>query len=89
MEERELALEFPLAGMNVHRPFEDNTPVKLPWGDFGWHTIDGENVQNFETESGRGRGGSRPGLIKYITPAAGNGTFFQDLNVVADPQPDE
>jgi len=80
--------EFPIAGVHVHKPFEDNAPVKLPWGDFGWTCLSADNVQAFETETGRARGGLRPCLIKYVTPAAGDGTYFQDLNIVVDRDPD-
>lgn len=77
-------LKFPRKGINETRGFG----VLLPPDDPSV-TVEGTNVQLYETETGRARGGSRPGLVKYITPAAGDGTFFQDLNVVYDGTPAE
>lgn len=70
-------LAFPLQGIDVSTEFElqpaQTTPVGL-------------NVRGYEPGTMRARGGSRPGLSKYV-PATVNGAhLIQHLNYIVDPQ---
>lgn len=50
-------LPFPLAGLDSSDPHDKQRPLT---------TRDGENVQSFDMLQNRARGGSRPGLTKYV-----------------------
>ena len=50
-------LAFPAKGINSSDAFADQAPGT---------TIEGINVRAFETLAERGRGGSRPGLMKFV-----------------------
>lgn len=53
-------------------------------------TFDAENTRTFESLTQRGRGGSRPGLAKYVTDQLiGTGNLLiQHLNYIVDPAAD-
>lgn len=71
-------LIFPLHGISLLQGFGMQTPGTTPVG---------LNVRTFEVLTQRGRGGSRPGLAKYIPAQLPNGPHkIQMLNVVVDPQ---
>lgn len=71
-------LIFPLHGISLLQGFGMQTPGTTPLG---------LNVRTFEVLTQRGRGGSRPGLAKYIPAQLPNGPHkVQMLNVVVDPQ---
>lgn len=75
-------LSFPLAGINNMGAFSDAKPQQMPNGEFGRTAQDALNVRSFETQTQRGRGGSRPGLTKYIATPLVAGWIVQDLNSV-------
>lgn len=69
---------FPLHGLNLLQGFGSQPPGTTPVG---------LNVRTFEVLTQRGRGGSRPGLAKYIPgQIPGGPSKVQHLNVVVDPQ---
>lgn len=70
-------LGFPTKGIDLSTAFGlqrvGTTPV-------------GKNVRTFEPTTDRSRGGSRPGLVKYIAAQLPNGAhLIQHLNLVVDP----
>lgn len=72
-------LRFPLNGIDLYMAYSmqrvGTTPV-------------GKNVRAFEPSTERARGGSRPGLSKWIPPQLPSGTHLvQHLNVIVDPTP--
>ena len=70
-------LIFPLHGISLLQGFGMQTPGTTPIG---------LNVRTFEVLTQRGRGGSRPGLARYIPAQLPNGPHkIQMLNVVVDP----
>lgn len=71
-------LPFPLRGIDVSVPLGLQPKLTTPIG---------ENVRGFEPITGRGRGGSRPGLSRYIFFEALPGEI-QHLNFVVDPTTD-
>lgn len=78
MEETEVGASFPVKGIDVTCEFmrqpEDTTP-------------DAENVRTHDTLAERARGGSRPGLSKYIPEQVHLEHYqVQHLNVLVDPQ---
>lgn len=69
--EVQVDLKFPPYGIDETRGYARQRPGT---------TVDCQNVRGFEPVTGRERGGSRPGLIKYM-PSLVNGTNpIQDLN---------
>lgn len=66
-------MPFPVRGVDQSNAFGDQTPGT---------TIEGTNVRVFEPMTGRGRGGSRPGLAKLISTALPG--EIQCLNTVVD-----
>lgn len=74
-------LEFPLAGIDTSDEFARQTPGT---------TVAAVNVRAFEPLTGRGRGGARPGLTKYMPdPVDGVvGHEVQNLSVIVDPTVD-
>lgn len=76
--DREIEVLFPLAGINVATEFGRQPKATTPVG---------ENVRAFDVLAKRGRGGSRPGLTKYLPPQLPSGHHVvQHLTVVVDPQ---
>ncbi len=76
MEVREVItdLTFPPGGTELSGAFSGQRPGTTP---------DSRNVRLFEPSTGRARGGSRPGLSKFIDDQLPSGaTKVQDLNVV-------
>ena len=76
--EIEIPLSFPRAGIDRFRSFMNQQPRKMPSEEYGATTPEGVNVRGFESSS-RGRGGSRPGLAKYVPAALDAGWLVQDL----------
>ena len=60
--------QFPLAGIDRSAAF-DQQPKRAAL--VSRTTVLGVNVRSFECITGRGRGGSRPGLAKYIAGRVG------------------
>jgi hypothetical protein len=70
-------LFFPINGVDVSSSLELQTPDTTPLGT---------NVRAFEPTTNRARGGSRPGLSKFIPAVPSNSSVIQHLNVIVDPQ---
>lgn len=66
-------LSFPLKGLNISTEFELQPPGTTP---------EGVNVRAYEPAELRGRGGSRPGLIRYIPEQLATGLEIQHLAVI-------
>src|SRR3954463_844347 len=54
----------------------------------GGTTAAGVNVRAFEAQTQRVRGGSRPGLSRYIDATVAGTHLIQHLNVIVDPTTD-
>lgn len=75
--EKYLAMDFPLKGLDLNDEFEEQPPGT---------TAVGNNVRAREILQQRVRGGSRPGLVKYIPQQIPEGTtLIQHLDVIVDP----
>lgn len=72
---------FPLGGVDISRAFCDQRRLPMRSGEYGRTCRDALNVRAFDT-SGRARGGTRPGLVKYVSEAAVAGWIIQDMAVV-------
>ncbi len=69
---------FPVSGIDVSVALEQQRPQTTPLG---------VNVRAFEPETLRARGGSRPGLVKFIpVQVDGFSHVIQHLAIVVDPQ---
>jgi hypothetical protein len=68
---------FPLNGTDVAHPF-DGQPAGT--------TAAGLNVRAFEMLTQRARGGSRPGLVRYINSTVSGFNKIQHLTYIVDPQ---
>lgn len=69
-------VKFPAAGIDTSLEFDmqrDKT------------TREGENVRLFEPGTGRARGGSRPGHVRYIAGQVSGQNLIQHLAVIVDP----
>jgi hypothetical protein len=75
-------LTAPLAGIDLSQGFQNQMPAQMPTGDYSGTTPVGINVRSFEPGTSRMRGGSRPGLAKYIPRAIVEGWIVQELNTV-------
>lgn len=76
--DEELPLEFPLGGLDVTKEFQLQPPGTTP---------SAANVRVTDTIALRRRGGSRPGLVRYIDELVRGapGNEIQHLNVIVDP----
>ncbi len=84
-DEREIVIHFPYAGVDTSVAFsaQPNRPVYDK--TYARTCVDAENVRAFDGMENRKRGGSRPGLARYI-PALPDGTLvwiIQDLHAIA------
>ncbi len=76
---------FPLAGISLLKGFEDQTPVPLgSEGEYGHTARVGINVRSCEPATQRLRGGSRPGLSRYIADPVVRGWIIQALEAVVN-----
>lgn len=77
-------IHFPKAGLDVSRAFDKqpNRHVGPAKDDYARTTPIGVNVRGWEAMTKRNRGGSRPGLSKYIRSAVVLDWILQDLNVI-------
>lgn len=62
---------FPLAGIDRSASFDQQRPKSSPVG-VSRTTVLGVNVRSHEVLTGRRRGGSRPGIVKYLTTRVGS-----------------
>lgn len=74
-------MSFPMNGIDTSAQFHEQRQGT---------TVDSKNVRAFESLTQRGRGGSRPGLAKYVTDQLiGTGNLLiQHLNYIVDPAAD-
>lgn len=80
----ERELHFPKAGIDLARAFGDQRPREVQPGLWARSTPVGVNVRAFDPSTDRARGGSRSGLVKYLTQAVPPGGWIvQDLNTIA------
>lgn len=78
-----LDLHFPIAGMDQSQSFDRQPQRPLPTGlGIGRTTPLGVNVRSYEPGTGRSRGGSRPGLAKYIPEAVIPAWMVQQLDAI-------
>lgn len=72
-QEAEIPLPFPLRGLDLSQAVWQQPPGTTPVGT---------NVRGYEPATTRQRGGSRPGLARYVSGQVPGGGLIQDLNVV-------
>ena len=77
-------LSFPTAGIDLSSGFQRQLPKQMLNQLWGRTCRAGLNVRGFDAGSQRFRGGSRPGLVKYIPAAVIAGWILQDLNVLVE-----
>ena len=76
-------LRFPVAGIDRSRAFSDQRPRPVAEGVYGRTTPVGVNVRGFEATGDRRRGGTRPGLRRYVDDqAVGEDWVVQQLDVI-------
>jgi hypothetical protein len=68
---------FPVAGIDRSRAFWDQRPREVIQGVWGRTTADAVNVRGYEASTDRRRGGTRPGLQRYVEDRVPN-EFFPD-----------
>ncbi len=72
--EEYIDLTFPTGGIDLTQGFERQR---------GGTCVDALNVRGWDPVTGRNRGGSRPGLIKYIAGQVSGTHTIQDINALA------
>jgi len=77
--EQYASMDFPLNGLDLTTEFELQRPGTTPVG---------KNVRAYEALTQRGRGGSRPGLVKYLPQQVSGPHLIQHLNYLVDPSAD-
>lgn len=76
-------VHFPICGIDVSQSFDQQPNRPLPSGTgYARTTPSGTNVRSYEPGTGRARGGSRPGLVKYVPVAPVSGWVLQDISIV-------
>jgi hypothetical protein len=76
-------LHFPKAGIDLSQAFSRQPNPQISDGEYARSTPVALNVRGFEPATGRLRGGSRPGLSKWIPSLVSGSTFIiQDLNLI-------
>lgn len=78
---RDIDVHFPLAGIDLSEGFWKQRARQLAEGIYGRTTPVGQNVCGFPND--RARGGSRPGLAKYIPAAPVDEWILQCMATVA------
>lgn len=82
MQDVPLVMKFPLSGVDVSTAF-DRQRIGSVEGVYSYSTPDAVNVRSIEPNTNRARGGSRPGLGKYVTTRPNNVRWVcQGLDVV-------
>jgi hypothetical protein len=80
MADKDTAVHFPHAGVDQSGPVSRQPARKLPDGDYARTCVAAQNVRAYEAGANRRRGGSRPGLSKYLAgQVAGQLWVVQDL----------
>jgi hypothetical protein len=75
-------MNFPLAGVDLENGFSDQKPRQVAEGTWSKSTPEGTNVVGCVPGTLRFRGGSRPGLSKYINASAVPTWVVQELNFI-------
>lgn len=72
-DERFYDLHAPLAGVDTSMAFvaQPNKPLPMD-GSYARTTVDAQNVRGFDGGTNRSRGGSRPGLVRYVDAIPGD-----------------
>lgn len=76
-DEKEMGVPFPVAGIDLSTEFSRQPPMTTP---------EALNVRSFDTLTERGRGGSRPGLTKFIDATVNGVSAIQHITILVDPQ---
>ncbi len=66
-------LRFPVKGIDTSQAYGAQQPGTTPLGI---------NVRAYDVFQQRSRGGSRPGLVRYINAQVQGATLIQDLNYI-------
>lgn len=74
--DQSLELLFPVKGMDITTEFELQPPSTSPLAI---------NVRAIEPGTQRNRGGSRPGIRRYVDQKLGLNSLIQHLNIIVDP----
>jgi hypothetical protein len=83
MPEQFKVLHFPTAGMDVSTAFDRQRIGTTKDGAYAYTTPSGVNVRAYEPGTGRMRGGSRPGLVKYVADRPNDERWVcQQLDVI-------
>jgi hypothetical protein len=82
IEQPPIDVHFPFAGLFVSCPYSNQPNLQIPTGDYARTTPLGINVRAFEPGLNRKRGGSRPGLARYISTPVVAGWMNQELNIL-------
>ena len=80
--EDEIDLHYPAAGIDLSAAFQAQPNKPVAGGRYARTTPVAVNVRGYEAETQRVRGGSRPGLVKYIPVAPVAGWIIQELAVI-------
>ncbi len=72
-------MAFPLAGIDLSMPLERQPARQIGEGQYARTTPAAMNVRGFDTDTGRSRGGARPGLSKYISTPVVADWIIQEL----------
>lgn len=76
-------LHFPACGIDVSGAFGKQLPRKLPDGTYRRTCPVGVNVRGYDPLLNRSRGGSRPGLVKYVAGAVVADWIIQSLQFMS------
>ena|SRR5437870_2689266 len=82
-----IEMGFPKAGIDLSQGFGRQMPREMANEQWGRTTISGLNVRGFEANTQRLRGGSRPGLVKYVPVPVVAGWIIQELAVIVTDNP--
>lgn len=75
-------IHFPKAGIDLTMPFAMQPNRPGPDGVWYRTTPYAKNVRSFEATSNRSRGGSRPGLARYVAAPVVADWIIQELNIL-------
>lgn len=76
-EQKFLEWTYPVAGIDRQEEFQEQPALTTPVA---------KNVRAFEPSSDRGRGGSRPGISRYLPQLPEDEEVIQHLRIIVDPQ---